>query len=100
MSKISEYDSKYVGFLLSIVFGDDTLKKCSARGTASNFNGASHQALDPQILKFIEGTKFDEIILVSASKNGLKSIGIILFSHFQVHSWNVLEVTPNDHKHS
>lgn len=55
MNRSAEFDSKYVGCFLSIVFGDAILKVSSALGTASNFNDARHMPLDPIKLNFIEG---------------------------------------------
>lgn len=54
MNKSAEFDSKYIGYLLSIVFGEDILKISSAHGTASNFNGARHVPLDAMKLAFVE----------------------------------------------
>lgn len=54
MSKSTEFDSMYVGYLLSVVFGDNVLKISSAKGTASNFNSVRHSPLDPIKLSIIE----------------------------------------------
>lgn len=40
MNKSSEYDSKFIRYMLSIVFGDDTLK--------------NNESLDPEKLDFIQ----------------------------------------------
>lgn len=53
MNKSSEYDSRYVGYLLSIVFGEDILKISSAQGT-DDFNHDCYMPLDPIKLGFIE----------------------------------------------
>lgn len=45
MNRSSEFDTKFVGMLLSIVFGDDILKS------------SCHKSLDQQKLKFIKGMK-------------------------------------------
>lgn len=37
----------------NVVFGDDTLKKSSAGGRKSNYNIASHDALESKKLKFM-----------------------------------------------
>lgn len=55
MKKSQEFDSKFVGFFLVAVFGEDTLRQSSAGGNLSNFNGVSHAALNDVKLKFIKG---------------------------------------------
>lgn len=55
MVKLDAFDSTFVSALLDSVFDTDVLKISSAGGRKSNFNRLSHIALDPVILKFVEG---------------------------------------------
>lgn len=54
MNKSSEYDSKYVGYLLSVVFGEDILKVSSLQHTEPNVNDARLTPLDPMKLQYVE----------------------------------------------
>lgn len=54
MNKSEEFDSKYVGYFLTVVFGEYILKVSSAQGTTSNIN-IGYMALDPMKLALIEG---------------------------------------------
>lgn len=57
MDKSSNFDSKFISCLLTIVFGTEVLKRSSAGGRASNYNGIVHERLDPQKLEFIRSKK-------------------------------------------
>lgn len=59
MRNSTEYDSKYVGYLLSIVFGDNILRISSAKGSASHFNSVRHVQLDPVKLSIVESMWLD-----------------------------------------
>lgn len=41
-----DFDAKFIGQLLGMVFGNETLKQSSAQGKKSRVNGKCHNALD------------------------------------------------------
>lgn len=62
MIKLAEFetteiaDSKFVYYLLDALYDKEELKSSSFRGSKSNFNGISHEQLDPMRLSIIEGS--------------------------------------------
>lgn len=50
----SEYDLRFLSYLLDAVFGRETLTKSSAYGKRANNSGKSHKALDPLRLNFVK----------------------------------------------
>lgn len=53
MNKLATFDSAFISYLLVSVFGTEVLKKSSAGGKKSHFNGVGHDCLDPSKLDFI-----------------------------------------------
>lgn len=57
MNKSATFDSTFVSYALSTIFGDVVLKVSSAGGRPSNYNSIRHNKLDENKLNFIRGKK-------------------------------------------
>lgn len=79
MNKSAEFDSKYVGYLLSIIFGDKILKISSRRGTSSNFNGVRHAPLDSSKLSIVESMRVSDFQFSKISRKIIQSIIYFIF---------------------
>lgn len=55
MNKTAEFDSKFVGLLLSMVFTDEILKSSTAE---LNARGDCYGSLDPVKLNFVKGINY------------------------------------------
>lgn len=51
-----DLDSRFVSYMLALVFDTETLKRSSANGRIANNVGIGHAPLDPVRLKFMKGT--------------------------------------------
>lgn len=54
MNKSTEFDAKFVSYILAVVFGDDVLKISSAKGRGSNLNGKRHMPLNAIKMSLVE----------------------------------------------
>lgn len=52
---LMEYDSGFLMYLLTIVFGNETLRKSCALGRKPPNADIAHDALDLQLLEFVKG---------------------------------------------
>lgn len=57
VTNLEIFDSTFIGVALDAFFSLDVLKTSSVGGKPSNFNGASHDPLDPEILTFLNGMR-------------------------------------------
>lgn len=77
MNKTAEFDSKFVGLLLSMVFTDEILKSSTAE---LNARGDCYGSLDPVKLNFVKGIiyilnpQINKAIVFSFQKNLKSSI--------------------------
>lgn len=88
MGKTQKSDSNFVSVLLSVIFGNDVLKKSSGGGR-SNYNQISHSALDSKKLKFIKG------IFIFKFKNN-EFYFKTFFAFLQTYLKNALKVMPHE----
>lgn len=49
-----DHDAKFISYMLDLVFGRKTLMRCSAHGRAANNVKVTHEALDPEKLRFVK----------------------------------------------